>query len=133
MKQEKKINYWLDISHYDLKTAELMLQGKRFLYVGFMCHQAIEKIMKAFYVSVKGKNPPYTHNLSYLAQQCGIYEKLSEKFKDFIDILEPLNVEARYPTYKEKLFKTLDKKRCKEIIMETKRLHKWIEEKLLKE
>jgi hypothetical protein len=41
-------------------------------------------------------------------------------------------MEARYPTYKEKLFRTLDEKRCKEIITETNRLHKWIEEKLLK-
>jgi len=132
MKKDEKINYWLDISQYDLKTAEVMLGGKRFLYVGFMCHQAIEKILKAFYVSVHKENPPYTHNLSYLAEQCGIYEELSDKFKDFIDMLEPLNVEARYPTYKEELFKTLNEQRCSNIINNTKELHEWIKKKLLK-
>lgn len=44
---EKSVKYWLDISQYDLETAEAMLDKERFLYVGFMCHQAIEKIAKS--------------------------------------------------------------------------------------
>lgn len=40
-------NYWIEIAKYDLETAEAMLKSKRYLYVGFMCHQSIEKILKA--------------------------------------------------------------------------------------
>lgn len=47
----EKIRYWIDLAEYDLETARVMLTGKRFLYVGFMCHQAIEKILKGYYVS----------------------------------------------------------------------------------
>ncbi len=68
MNHNKKINYWVDISCYDLESAKVMLEGKRFLYVGFMCHQAIEKILKGYYVFVHGDNPPYTHRLGYLAK-----------------------------------------------------------------
>jgi hypothetical protein len=32
---------------------------------------------------------------------------MTEEFKGIIDIIEPLNVEARYPTHKEKLMQTL--------------------------
>ncbi len=46
MNVEEKIEYWLDIASYDLKTARAMLRTKRFLYVGFMCHQVIEKVKK---------------------------------------------------------------------------------------
>ncbi len=52
---------------------------------------------------IKNENPPYTHNLTYLATQSGIYEKMTEEQKDVIDMIEPLNVEARYPTHKEKV------------------------------
>jgi HEPN domain-containing protein len=45
-----KITYWIDLSDYDLETAKAMLQSKRFLYVGFMCHQTVEKAFKALYV-----------------------------------------------------------------------------------
>lgn len=38
---------------------------------------------------------------------------MTEKQKDTIDLIEPLNVEARYPTHKEKLMQTLNYDRCK--------------------
>ena len=99
----EKTKYWLEMAEYDFETARVMLQGRRFLYVGFMCHQTIEKILKAFYVSKLKENPPHTHNLTYLAQQTGVYDNMSEDQKSILDILEPLIVESRYPTQKEKL------------------------------
>jgi HEPN domain-containing protein len=42
----EKVKYWIDLSDYDLETAEAMLSSGRYLYVGFMCHKAIEKIIK---------------------------------------------------------------------------------------
>jgi len=132
MEFDKRIKYWLDISQYDLETAEVMLEGKRFLYVGFMCHQAIEKILKGYYVSIHGNNPSHTHNLTYLITQCGISVDLSNEYKDLIDTLDPLNVEARYPTHKEQLLKALSYERCQEIIDRTRELYRWIKERLLK-
>jgi len=29
-----------------VETADLMMAGKKYLYVGFICHQSIEKIIK---------------------------------------------------------------------------------------
>jgi HEPN domain-containing protein len=60
MNDKKK--YWLEIAEYDFETARVMLQGRQFLYVGFMCHQTMEKILKAFYVSKLQENPPHKHN-----------------------------------------------------------------------
>ena len=42
-----KSSYWLELADYDLETARAMLQTGRYLYVGFMCHQVIEKALKA--------------------------------------------------------------------------------------
>ncbi len=41
--------YWSDLSQYDLETAQAMLETNRLLYVGFMCHQSVEKILKAYF------------------------------------------------------------------------------------
>lgn len=118
------------MSDYDLETAVAMFESKRFLYVGFMCHQSIEKIFKAYYVRLKSEAVHYTHNLSYLAKNGGFYEEFSEEQKDFIDLIEPLNIEARYPSHKEKLLQSLTVVRCLEIIADTKNLQSWIKEKL---
>jgi HEPN domain-containing protein len=95
MDNDEKIKYWIEISEYDLGTADATYQTGRYLYVGFMCHQAIEKIFKAFYVLIHNDTPPYNHNLTFLAEESGIYEGFSEQYKDFIDLLEPLNIKAR--------------------------------------
>jgi hypothetical protein len=55
---EGKIKYWIDLSDYDLETAEAMLTSKRYLYVGFMCHQTIEKAFKAYFTKL---NPNLPH------------------------------------------------------------------------
>lgn len=47
-----------------------------------------------------------------------------------LDTLQPLAIEARYPTYKEQLMATLDKSKCKKLINETGEFMKWIKNQL---
>lgn len=130
MDNNDKIKYWIDLSNYDLDTAKAMLETKRFLYVGFMCHQVIEKILKAVLAQVHEGDPPRIHSLFRLAQKGNIYDSFSEEQKDFIDYLEPMNIEARYPTHKEKILKALDQEKCEDILYKTKELSEWIKSKL---
>lgn len=86
--------------------------------------------MKAVFIKINGGAPPYTHSLIDLAKRASVYEEFSTEQKDFLDYLQPLNVQARYPTDKEKLLKTLNHKNCLIIIKETERLSRWIKTKL---
>ncbi len=125
-----KVKYWSDLSEYDYDTALAMMQTGRFLYVGFMCHQTIEKILKAYLNTLSNESAPFTHSLTNLAKKSTLYELLPDEFKDLIDILEPLNIEARYPTHKERLMKSLNKERYQSILEDTKKFKTWIIEKL---
>lgn len=131
MEEYEKIEYWIGISEYDLETAQALLDTKRFLYVGFMCHQAIEKILKAAYIKSNKSIPPYSHSLIDISSKADIFNNLSSDQKDLLDLLQPLNIQARYPTYKEMLLKSLSYDKCKDILYKTKELHKWIKMKLL--
>lgn len=113
-----------------METAEAMLESKRFLYVGFMCHQTIEKISKAYYYYKKRETVPFSHSLSYLANRGGFYEEFSELQKDFIDQIEPLNIEARYPSDKDLILESLSEEKCRELISNTRELQQWIKMKL---
>jgi len=55
-----------------------------------------------FLVQISGETAPYTHSLSFLAKRSDLYQYFSEE-QDFIDLLEPMNIEARYPINKKKL------------------------------
>lgn len=118
------------MSDYDLETAKAMLATSRYLYVGFMCHQTIEKILKAFWSKNLEETPLKIHSLSRLIERTGLDEQLSDEQLDFIDRLEPLNIEARYPSYKDRLMKSLTKDYCEKLLMDTRNLQLWIKNKL---
>ena len=124
------VTYWTELSDYDFETAKAMLETKRYLYVGFMCHQVIEKILKAYWSKVLDEQPLKIHSLSRLTEKTELDKLMSEEQLDFIDELEPLNIEARYPSYKERLSKSLNAERCKDLIKQTDNLRLWIKSKL---
>jgi len=68
MDTKEKKEYWLDIARYDLASAKAMLESRRFLYVGFLCHQVAEKCLKAYFWHTRKKEPPYSHNLLLLSE-----------------------------------------------------------------
>ena len=128
----EKVDYWINISDYDLETAKAMLSSKRYLYVGFLCHQVIEKALKAAIARdcKKGEIPPKIHDLSKLAEKANLYSLMSDDQQDFIDELNPLNIEARYPEYKNEIFSGLSKDICTNYIKSTEELQLWIKKQL---
>ncbi len=127
---DDKIKYWVEMSEYDFDTAKAMFETKRYLYVGFMCHQVIEKILKAYWNKICLEPPVKMHSLSRLAEKTELDKEMSEKQLDFIDDLEPLNIEARYPSYKERLIKSLNAERCLDLLKQTNDLRIWIKSRL---
>jgi HEPN domain-containing protein len=47
MIMDKIVEHWIERSQYDLDTAKVMLDTGRYLYVAYMCQQAVEKMLKA--------------------------------------------------------------------------------------
>ena len=87
-----KVRYWVELSDYDLDTAQAMLETRRFLYVGFMCHQVIEKILKAYWSKVLVEPPLRIHHLSRLAAKPGLTQ---EYCSDLIDKTKALQLWIR--------------------------------------
>ena len=131
MDTQEKINYWLDIAHYDLESAKAMLKTKRFLYVGFLCHQVVEKCLKAYFWHSRKAEPPYTHNLLVLSEDSEFDNRAEESHFTLFNELMPLNIQARYPDDKELLLDSLDDKKCKDIYKRTENFYIWIK-RLLK-
>ena len=125
-----KVAYWTDIANYDLETAEAMYETGRWLYVAFMCHQAIEKTLKAYWCGRQPEDPPYTHNHKRLASGSGLYDRMTDEQKAFIETVTNYNIEARYPEDKEALARTLTPQACQDLIEYTKQLMTWIKEQL---
>ncbi len=53
-----------------------------------------------------------------------------QKSKKISNMLEPMNIECRYPTHKEQLLKSLTAEKCQEMLEKSKELQIWIKQKL---
>ena len=85
--------------------------------------------LEPYYVKKK-EIPPFTHSLIKIAKSAAFFGELTEVQKDTIDALDPLNIESRYPTHKERLLRDLNNEFCANLIKKTGDLLTWIKEKL---
>jgi len=130
---KQKYDYWEDVAEYDLVTAEAMLFSGRYLYVIFMCQQAIEKLVKGLFVLYKGEEPPRIHNIWNIFDRIFDIDKLgkeekivAEKYFSFFDELLAYYISERYPSYKEKLSQSITKEKANEVLIKTKGVFSWL-------
>ena len=130
MANKERAEKWLDLVAEDLSVAELLFNNGHWLYTGFMCHQVIEKTLKAYWCVCRDDDPPYLHDHKKIAQGCGLYTKMSEEQIDFIEGIKPMNIEARYQETKDAVARTLDRETTATILDKTKQMYAWILAKL---
>ena len=130
MAKEDIVQKWLDHVHEDISAAECLFQGGHWLYVAFLCHQAIEKALKAYYVATHDDDPRFTHSHSKLLEDCGLIDQLTDEQLSFLDLMVPMYIEARYPEQKDAVSRMLNNEACQHMINTTKDLTQWIEERL---
>lgn len=128
MEAGEKFEYWVDAAEYDLVTAEAMYNTGRWLYVVFMCQQAVEKLVKGLYTLYVDDNVPRSHNISNIIYKFS--DRLAEEIpEDTLMLFERLTayyLDGRYPSFKSKLNEALDKETATKILTETKEVYKWL-------
>lgn len=85
---------------------------------------------KAYWCATKPDDPPYSHNLMSLYQSTNLTKLMSEEHVMFISQMMPMNIETRYPSYKDKVFQSLTPESCKKMLDTTRELLLWIKSKL---
>lgn len=130
MANKERADKWLDIVAEDMSVAEDLFKTGHWLYVGFMCHQVIEKTLKAYWCVCRDDDPPYLHDHERIAKGCGLYTKMNEEQKDFLDGIKRMNIDARYQEIKDAVARSLNREKTAEILGQTKQLYAWILQKL---
>ena len=130
MVNEERATKWLGIVAEDLSVAEDLYKTKHWLYVAFMCHQVVEKVLKAYWCVCRDDDPPFIHDHKRIAEGCGLYTKMSEDQKNFLALIRDMNIEARYQETKDAMARTLNSEITAEILEQTKQLYEWILQKI---
>jgi HEPN domain-containing protein len=128
MSSQEKFEYWLDIAQYDLQSAETMLNGGRWLYVAFMCQQAVEKLVKGLYLLYLDDNVPRMHTIEIIIER--FEDKLpveipEETMRLFVR-LSRCYLNNRYPEYRDKLSIQIKEQEANELYTQTKEVFAWL-------
>jgi HEPN domain-containing protein len=127
----KKPLEWFKQADYDIKTAEYLFKGRKYVYVVFMCHLSIEKALKGLYEKRLSKVPPKIHNLIFLIETIGL--ELPDDLFKWLVALNRLCIPTRYPEDLRKMQKDYNKKKTGEITQKTKEILKWLKKELKKQ
>ncbi|OFZ53751.1 MAG: DNA-binding protein [Bdellovibrionales bacterium RIFOXYB2_FULL_36_6] len=119
---------WLKQADYDIKTAEIMFDNKRYFYAVFMCHLSIEKALKGIYLDRLKEIPPKTHNLVYLVEKIKLL--LPENLYDSVFALNRVSVPTRYPDDIQRMLKDYNEERTKKVIESGKEVLQWLKKQL---
>lgn len=130
MAKEDVIQRWIEIVNEDLSVAEDLFKTKHWLYVAFMCHQVIEKALKAYWTATREDDPPYIHDHKRLAEECGLFGEMTKEQRVFLTTIREMNIEARYREYKSRIAAMLDEQMTLQILEQTKQMQQWILQKL---
>ena len=124
---KKLAENWYNLAIYDLESAEAMFKTSRYLYVAFLCQQAIEKTLKGIYLKETLQTPIYTHNLRRLAKHLSFYEDLNPKQIEQLDRFNAYYIESRYTEILDEMTKALDRDKAQNILKDCKEMIKWLE------
>lgn len=103
-----KVAYWIGLANEDIVVADDLFKTKHWLYAVFMCHQVIEKVLKAYWNATQTDEPPYVHNHRRLAEGAGLYAQMTDEQRRFLAVINNMNIEARYPDYKTGIARSLN-------------------------
>ncbi|MCX5847308.1 MAG: HEPN domain-containing protein [Deltaproteobacteria bacterium] len=113
-------------AEYDLATAEHMLKSGRYIYVVFMCHLALEKMLKAIAVETTNSPSPKTHNLLYLTKLAEI--NFSQKHLEFVSKINNASIITRYPEDFTKLVEVYPADIVASYLEQTKDVIAWLKQ-----
>ena len=113
-------------AEYDIGTAEHMLKTGRYIYVVFMCHLALEKMLKAIAVEVTNKPAPKTHNLLYVTKLAEI--RFPDKPLEFVSKINNASIITRYPEDFSKLIEVYPVDIVTSYLQSTKDVITWLKQ-----
>ncbi len=90
---EEYLRLWIAFAERDLSYARRMARSGMYDACAFFCEQAVEKMLKARYLSRERRDAPRTHQIVKLAQIVGLAGDLAEDLHD----LERDYMQSRYP------------------------------------
>lgn len=103
-----------------------MLKTGRYLYVVFLCHLALEKMLKAHETEVSQSVPAKTHDLIYLVKKSGL--EMPQAHLEFVGKINTASIPTRYPEDLQRAISDYPESIAKDYLRQTEVITLWLKQ-----
>jgi HEPN domain-containing protein len=128
MTREELIQYWVDSSDSNYQSMINMYNSGEYMWCLFVGHLSVEKLLKAYYAKIMGREIPRTHDLYKLALRCGLNP--SQTRKDALQYVTLFNIEVRYEGYRRDFYKKCTREFAEKNLQRIEELRRWLMEEI---
>ena len=121
---------WIKIADEDFRVAEDNFKDGHYAHAVYMCHQTVEKYLKALVQELTDQIPPHTHNFNILLDAARI--EFPSEIEEKILTLAPHYISTRYPEELEKLKEQYTEEATQNYINNTEVILTWLRNNYLK-
>jgi HEPN domain-containing protein len=121
---KKQTAHWVALARYDLRAAKRNLDTRTYVYVIFLCHLTIEKLLKSCITEFTETFPPPIHDLNKLSRLARI--QFPDDFAQFVSEMAQKSVPTRYP----ESLKAFNRKDAEQTLQQTRKVAQWLEQEL---
>jgi HEPN domain-containing protein len=115
---------WLKSAEYDLESARHLFSAGRYLYVVFLCHLTLEKMLKALVSEITTEPVPRSHDLILLLRRSRLVpEKL---YLEFLGKLNNASIPTRYPDDIQQAIKDYPEEITRDYLKQTEEIVIWL-------
>ena len=125
---DKIASFWLTEAEEALKVADHLIAKTDYSYALFFGHLAVEKMLKALFVTRQQRHAPPIHNLLRLARAAGL--EVDEETVDKLVTVTAFNIEARYPDFKRSFRQRCTPEYTAEQMAMIKELMQWLKSQM---
>ncbi len=123
--QEPVIKY-IEAGREDLETAALLLKNKMDFYVPYLCHQALHKVLRGYFLECLNRYPPLTNDLLAIADDTEAGLMMDGTTREFVGALSIMPEVVGNPVYRTKILKMIRDEKGVEILAKTQNVFEMI-------
>jgi HEPN domain-containing protein len=111
----------------DIELAEVTLERGKWLYVGFFCQQAIEKIAKGIHLLLLNKEAPKIHKINeiILLFEALLPEPVTDERRILFTDLSKFYIDSRYPDLETDLEFEVMENEARNLLAQSREAYEW--------
>ena len=116
---QEPVEKYVQAAIEDLETAQILQSQGRCFYVPFLCHQALNKVLRGYYLDYLNRYPPITDDLLAIADDTEAGLRMDESTRTFVNSLSVWPQIVGNPVYRQKIIEQTSPENTKDILEQT--------------